>query len=64
MFIIEYLTEIFGHLSSLNSNIEDRNERSLILTDELVAFTKIALWRNKIKVGNLDLFPLVCKAYV
>ena len=33
----EYLTEIFGHLNRLNSNMQDRNENNLTVTDTLVA---------------------------
>ena len=37
---VEYLTKIFGHLNSLNSNMQDRNENILTSIDELVAFKK------------------------
>ena len=37
---VEYLTKIFGHLNSLNSNMQGRNENILTLIDKLVAFKK------------------------
>ena len=37
---IEYLSEIYRHLNSLNSNMEGRNKNILTATDKLVAFTK------------------------
>ena len=62
---LEYLTEIFAHLNGLNSNMQGRNENILTSTDKLVAFTKkITLWKNRVKAGNLDMFPLVRKTCI
>ena len=53
---IEYLSEIFGHFNGLNSNMQSRNENILTATDKLVA-----IWKNRLKVDNLDMFPSVRK---
>ena len=59
---IEYLSEIFGHLNGLNSNMQGRNENILTATDKLVAFKKkVAIWKNRLKVDDLDMFPSVRK---
>ena len=46
---VEYLTKIFGHLNSLNSNMQGRNENILTSIDELVAFKKLFVSRNRVK---------------
>ena len=57
---IEYLSEIFGHLNVLISNMQGRNENILTATDKLVAFKKkVAIWKNRLKVDDLDRFPSV-----
>ena len=62
---IEYLSEIFGHLNSLNSNMQGRNENILTATDKLVTFKKkIAIWKNRMKVDDLDMFPSARKTCV
>ena len=62
MFKIEYLSEIFGHLNGLTSNMQGRNENILTATDKLVAFKKkVAIWKNRLKVDDLDMFPSVRK---
>ena len=62
---IEYLSEIFGYLNSLNSNMQGRNENILTATDKLVAFKKkIAIWKNRMKVDELNMFPSVRKTCV
>ena len=43
---IEYLSEIFGHLNGLTSNMQGRNENISTATDKLVAFQKVAIWKN------------------
>ena len=59
---MEYLSEIFGHLNVLTSNVQGRNENILTATDKLVAFKKkVAIWKNRLKVDNLDMFPSVRK---
>ena len=61
---IEYLSEIFGHLNlgRLNSNMQGRNENILTATDKLVAFKKkVAIWKKRLKVDDLDMFPSVRK---
>ena len=59
---VEYLTEFFGHLSSLTSNMQGRNENILTSTDKLVAFKKkLSPWNNRVNAGNLDMFPLIRK---
>ena len=45
---IEYLSEMFGHLNGLNSNMQGRNENILTATDNLVAFKK------KLQYGKID----------
>jgi len=62
---LEYLTEIFGQLSGLNSSMQGRNENILTSMDKLVAFTKkVTLWKSRVKAGTLDMFPLVRKTCV
>jgi len=62
---IEYLNEIFGHLNSLNSNMQGRNENILTATDKLVTFKKkIGIWKNRMKKEDLDMFPSVRKTCV
>ena len=59
---IEYLSEIFRHLNSLNSNMQGRNENILTATEKLVAFKKkVAMCKKRIREDNLDTFPLVQK---
>ena len=59
---IEYLSEIFGHLNGLNSNMQGRNEQILTATEKLVAFKKkVAIWKNRLKVDDLEMFPSVRK---
>ena len=62
---IEYLNEIFGHVNSLNSNTQDRNENILTATGKLDTLKKnIAIWKNKMKVDNLYLFSSVWKTCI
>ena len=59
---MEYLSEIFGHLNVLISNMQGRNENILTVTDELAAFKKkVAIWKNRLKVDDLDMLPSVSK---
>ena len=61
----EYLSEIFRHLNSLNSNMQGRNENIFTATDKLVAFKKkVAIWKKRITEDNLDTFPFVQKTCV
>ena len=62
---IEYLSEIFGHLNGLTSDMQGRNENILTATDNLVAVKKkVAIWKNRLKVDNLDMFPSVRKTFL
>ena len=59
---IEYLSEIFVHLNGLNSNMQGRTEKILTATKKLVAFKKkVAIWKNRLKVDDLEMFPSVRK---
>ena len=60
----EYLSEIFRHLNSLNSNMQDRNENILMARDKLIAFKKKLQYGKKNKEDDLDIFPLVRKTCV
>ena len=61
---IEYLSEIFRHPNSLNSNMQGKIENILTATDKLVAFKKKAIWKKRMREDNLDIFPLVQKTCV
>ena len=62
---LEYLSEIFGHLNGLTSDMQGRNENILTATDKLVAVKKkVAIWKNRLTVDNLDTFPSVRKTFL
>ena len=57
---LEYLAEIFAHLNGLNTSMQGREENILTSSDKLIAFKKkVAIWKNRAKDGNLEMFPLV-----
>jgi len=57
---LEYLAEIFAHRNSLNTSMQGREENILTPSDKLVAFkNKVAIWKNRAKDGNFEMFPLV-----
>ena len=57
---LEYLAEIFAHLNSLNTSMQGREKNILTSSDKLVAFKKkVAIWKNRAKDGNFEMFPLV-----
>ena len=57
---MEYLTEIFDQLNIVNSSMQGRNENILTSTDKLVALKKkIVIWRNRAKLGEFDMFPIM-----
>ena len=57
---LEYLAEIFAHLNSLNTSMQGREENILTSSNKLLAFKKkVAIWKNKAKDGNFEMFPLV-----
>ena len=61
---IEYLSEIFRHLNSLNSNMQGRNETFSQQQIKLVAFKKkVAIWKKRMR-DDLDISPLVRKTCV
>ena len=62
---IQYLSEIFRHLNSLNSNMQRRNENILMATNKLVVFKKkVAIGKKRMKENNLAIFPLIHKTCV
>ena len=57
---LEYLAEIFAYLNGLNTSMQGREENILTPSDKLIAFKrKVAIWKNRAKDGNLEMFPLV-----
>ena len=61
---LEYLTEIFAHLNGLNTSMQGREENILTSSDKFIAFKKkVAIWKNRAKDGNLEMFPLVRQNY-
>ena len=57
---LEYLAEIFAHLNGLNTSMQGREENILTSSDKLIAFKKkVAIWKNRAKDSNLEMFPLV-----
>ena len=57
---LEYLAEIFARLNSLNTSMQGREENILTSSDKLLAFKKkVAIWKNRAKDGNFEMFPLV-----
>ena len=61
---LEYLTDMFQHLNSLNLSMQNGNENILSSTDKIKAFQKkIKIWRRKATVGCLEMFPLVRKGH-
>ena len=45
--------------------MQGRNENILTMTDKLVAFKKkVVMWKNRLKVDDLDMFPSVRKTCV
>ena len=62
---IEYLSEIFRHGNSLNSNMQGRNENILTATNKLVVFKKkVTIRKKRMREDNSDTFPLVQKTCV
>ncbi len=62
---LEYLTDIFTHLNSVNTSLQGRNENILSSTDKLIAFQKkISIWKNRAKDGNFEMFPLMGKTNI
>ena len=54
-----YLTDIFGHLNELNTNMQNRNEKLLTTMDKLYAFfLKSKLWPTNFAQGMFKIFPL------
>ena len=54
------MAEIFAHLIGLNTSMQGREENTLTSSDKLIAFKKkVAIWKNKAKDRNLEMFPLV-----
>ena len=54
------MAEVFAHLNSLNTSMQGREENILTPSDKLVAFkNKVAIWKNRAKDGNFEMFPLV-----
>ncbi|XP_014770370.1 zinc finger BED domain-containing protein 5-like [Octopus bimaculoides] len=43
---LEYLTEIFAQLNSVNTSMQGRDENIFTLTDKLVSFLKNVIWKN------------------
>ena len=59
-FWLEYLAEIFAHPNGLNTSMQGREDNILTLLDEVIAFKKkVAIWKNRAKDGNLEMFPFV-----
>ena len=57
---LEYLAEIFARRSSLNTSMQGREENILTSSDKLVGIKKkVAIWKNRAKDGNFEMFPLV-----
>ena len=60
---LEYLADIFVHLIGLNTSVQGREENIRTSSDKVIAFKKkVAIWKNRAKDGNLEMFPLVHKA--
>ena len=57
---LEYLTDMFQHLNSLNVSMQNGNEDILSSTDKIKAFKKkLGIWKRKARSGCLEMFPLV-----
>ena len=55
----------FAHLNSLNTSMQGREENILTSSYKLVAFKKkVAIWKNRAKDGNFEMFPLVRKSCI
>ncbi len=60
---LEYLTEIFAQLNSVNTSMQGRDENILSSTDKLVSFKKkVVIWKNRAEDGNFEMFPLIRKS--